>query len=96
MKKIQLIILLQGNFVIIDLNDDSQLKEKIGNAIYDSMVKSKKRPYELFRYGDVNLLAQNIIGWYFRGALENPTDRVINYLDKKIPDTNEGEGWKNE
>ena len=91
-KIIELVILLDGNFVVarIDEGNKSSTEELLINVVQDSYYD----PFKFLKLGDIIVLGKYIVGWYFRQPVENPTEKLLQFIDKKLPDKDEGEEWR--
>lgn len=93
-EQLECVILLNGGFLITRL-----LKSKIGE-FSKFLLDQVKNSVPVI--GEVDFISlpegyikkSSIIGWYFREIVQSPTDKVIDFMDKKLPDSNEGEEWK--
>jgi hypothetical protein len=93
MKKLECVILLNGNFVVIPTTDDK--KKELVNLLYESKKNSSKDPNLYMAWGeDICIVAKEVVGWYFRVPVESSTQQLMKFIEKKLPDTNEGDGWK--
>jgi hypothetical protein len=96
MKKLECVILLRGNFVVVQCNEDK--KEELTDMLHDCNKKaSSGDPTVFVKWGDdVTILAKEIVGWYYRTPVESSTQQLMKFIEKKLPDVNEGDGWKGE
>ena len=92
-KKLECIVLLRGNFVVIPITEDK--KSELSSILYECNKRSAKDPTVFLKWeDDITILAKEIVGWYFRPPLESSTDKLMKFIDKKMPDGSEGEDWK--
>lgn len=88
-----MIILLNGNFIPLTIFADD--KEKHEEILRQAIKNGKDDPsFYVKPTPDVFIFTKNIVGWYFRPKQTSPADKMLNFLDKKLPDLNEGEDWK--
>ncbi|SRR3990167_8874903 len=89
-KQIECIILLNGNFIPVRIfkNKANEFNELLLNT-----TTSKSTSPFVSLLGAM-IKVDTIVGWYFREIVQSPTDKVIDFMEKKLPDNNEGEEWK--
>lgn len=91
-KKLECVVLLRGNFVVVPISSDK--KNDLSQALHECNKKSNEDATIFLKWGDdITILAKEIVGWYFRSPLESSTDKLMKFIDTKIPDTG-GEDWK--
>jgi len=92
---VELIVLLNGNFVPFALKSSDMDKY---NKILADAIKAgiEDKTFYIQLAPTVVILTNSIVGWYFRPKAEAPTEKMMKFLDKKLPDANEGDDWKNE
>lgn len=90
-KVIDLVLLLNGNFIplMIYSNNLPKLEKQLKAYISNSEDVLVQMDTCCFR-------SKALLGWYVREHIQNPADKVIEFLDKKLPDENAGDEWKNE
>jgi hypothetical protein len=93
MKKLECVILLRGNFVVVRTSEDK--KKELNDLLRESKKNSvKDENFFLVWDDDITVIAKEIVGWYFRIPVESSTQQLIKFIEKKMPDVNEGDGWK--
>lgn len=91
-KKLEMIVLLNGNFVpfLIDASD----KEKYTKIIETAITAGRGDPGFYIKLNEyVTIMTNYVVGWYFREPVQSPADKVMNFLKKEV---NNGEDWKSE
>jgi hypothetical protein len=92
MKRLECVVLLRGNFVVVPITDDK--KNDLSQVLHECNKKSVNDPSVYLKWGeDITILAKEVVGWYFRAPMESSTDKLMKFIDKKIPG-DEGDGWK--
>ena len=93
MKKLECVILLNGNFVVVSVTEDK--KKELSNFLQESKKGCTKDPNSFVAWGeDVIVMAKDIVGWYFRSPVESSTQQLMKFIEKKLPDAGEGDTWK--
>ena len=76
MKKLECVVLLNGNFVVIPVLENK--KKELSEMLHDCNKKSNGDPTIFLKYEDnITILAKEIVGWYFRDVIEPSTKKVI-------------------
>ncbi len=88
----ELIILLNGNFVPF-LVESSEM-ETIEKGLIKAIKEGKGDPFHFYKVGLVTVFTNSILGWYFRQKIVAPTEKMMEFLDKKMPDAGGGDEWK--
>jgi hypothetical protein len=86
----QLIILLEGGFIPITiLNGDV---DKIKKLLLD---KVHNKSDEIIFINECYFIPAKVTGWYFTAVPEAAVEKMIKFMDKKMPNKDEGDDWKN-
>ncbi len=94
MREIEIVVLLNGNHLII--KTDESKKEELTALLGKCYKASFEDPAHFIRWGDATILSKSLIGWYFRTPIEPAAQQRIKFMEKKLPDKDEGDSWKNE
>ena len=99
-RPVDMIILLPGNHLPLTIpKHDIARMDKL---IQDTVADPEKRDRWLFlNQGDYlrRVLPRAILGWYFRPHAPSDTQKAVDLMakmEKKMPDPNQGEEWKNQ
>lgn len=92
-KKLECVVLLRGNFVVVPITEDR--KSDLSNVLHEVNKKSADDSTMFLKWGDdITILAKEIVGWYFRPPVESSADKLMKFIDKKMPNDGAGEDWK--
>ena len=91
--KIECVILLNGNFIPVRIFK-SKMTE-FNNLLLEKVSKVDAINSPFISLSGAMIKADTIVGWYFREIIQSPTDKVIEFMEKKLPDNEEGNEWKN-
>ena len=93
-KNVELIVLLAGNFVpfLIKETDKQIYQDSLVNAVKDK--EGRKEPTFYIQIGNACIFVNHIVGWYFRDPPPNQAEKLMDFIDKKLPDDNNGNEWK--
>ena len=89
--KIEVVLLLTGNYLFVQIprSGIEKANEFLGRCLEESEKKRKK-----YCFNGNHFLGTSLIGWYFREIGQTTADRMEKLLEKKLPNANDGEGWK--
>lgn len=93
---VELVILLQGNYVVVSLPKTIEKRTEVNDMIVDVMRKSFIDPLVYLGLGDYMIMGKYIIGWYWREPIINTADKLIKFMDKKLPNDSGDESWKHD
>ena len=91
MNKLELVILLNGNFIPIPVLDKKQQQELSDASIIKLIKEDPDHPF-VFINGCC-FRANSVVGWYWRTPPTNNIDKMVKLVEKSL-DT-PGEDWKN-
>lgn len=93
-KIIELVVLLQGNWAVAKIDGSDESKLRTEKLLVSIIQDSYNDPFKFLKLGDITVFGKYIMGWYFRQPVENTTDKLLQFIDKKLPDKDEGEEWR--
>ena len=79
-KKLELVVMLNGNFCVIPTSE-SEMDTDV-KIITDGIKSSISDPYYFINYKGYILLTKYIVGFYFRIPVENMQKKAVELLEK--------------
>lgn len=84
----ELIILLDGNFASVKVNDKDV--NTITEQLKDIMRGKVDPVNKIYTIGHITVLLNRVIGYYTRPVVETAQDKLVKILEKTV----EADGWK--
>lgn len=91
--KVRCIIVLDGGYLPVDVSGGTEAD--FSQNILDALkLAGDEHPFLYFALQNRYVRKKSVIGWYFTEIPPDPVDKMIKFMDSKIPDKDEGDDWK--